>query len=363
MQASSRIRGHIRSNVIGYVAIFLFAIGGTASAIDGPLPGQDRVGSQDIINGEVGAGDIAAGSVNGGKLTPNSVTSPKVVDNSLTHFDLGNNSVRSNEIKEPLALSGSFEDAMGAGETLEIANAAVGPALRITDGSYGAVVSADTDGLRILETGDDGIQIGSDPDYPNYGVYIPSPGVTYYGLWPNTADASGQWALYTTDNIEAGNVAASSFTIVAKATGGEPLRAGDIAAPTGVTDPIPGATSRLSTVRRADSSNPAVGVVQGRMVLERGPGKRDIGMRSAGGPARAGDYVALTTLGVADVRVAAPAGIAVGERLAASAGAARALRTATVDGVEVSEGAPTVGVALGEPDPSTGTVPVFVRPG
>ena len=44
---SGRIRQHIRSNVVGYVALFV-ALSGTAYAIDGPLPGQNQVGSEDM---------------------------------------------------------------------------------------------------------------------------------------------------------------------------------------------------------------------------------------------------------------------------------------------------------------------------
>jgi hypothetical protein len=38
---SVRIREHIRSNVVGYVAVFI-ALSGTAYAVDGPLPGQNQ---------------------------------------------------------------------------------------------------------------------------------------------------------------------------------------------------------------------------------------------------------------------------------------------------------------------------------
>nr|HMT20976.1 hypothetical protein [Promineifilum sp.] len=84
--------------------------------------------------------------------------------------------------------------------------------------NYSLVISNTTgsDGIRVLDTGDDGIQIGSDPDVPNYGVYIPSPGVATYGLWPNTANATGEWALYTVDKIKAGNVVANAFSLVAR---------------------------------------------------------------------------------------------------------------------------------------------------
>jgi len=54
---SGRISEHIRSNVVGYVAVFI-APSGTAYAVDGPLPGQNQVGSEDIIHGEVQTLDI-----------------------------------------------------------------------------------------------------------------------------------------------------------------------------------------------------------------------------------------------------------------------------------------------------------------
>ena len=50
-----RFREHIRSNVIGYIALFAFAMSGTASALDG----SDTVFSDDIVNGEVKSADIA----------------------------------------------------------------------------------------------------------------------------------------------------------------------------------------------------------------------------------------------------------------------------------------------------------------
>ena len=45
----SRICDHLRGNVVGYIAIFLFATGGTAIALDG----SNTVFSDDIVNGEV----------------------------------------------------------------------------------------------------------------------------------------------------------------------------------------------------------------------------------------------------------------------------------------------------------------------
>ncbi|MCB9516141.1 MAG: DUF2190 family protein [Candidatus Krumholzibacteriia bacterium] len=239
--------------------------------------------------------------------------------------------------------------------------------LRLTVPSTGGlrVGNSSTDGIEVIQTGDDGVQVGHTSfGFPHYGLYIPpNPGVSYYGLWPNTANASGEWALYTVDNISAGNVFASAQTLIASVTGPDVLERGDLVVADGLTPPVPGGTERLVQVRRASGgADGLVGVVTGRMVFDLAPGKEDEGARSlqsADGPARAGDYVALVVLGVAEVRVAPGASIAKGARLTADAtGAARPLRTESLNGMVVAEGAPTIGTALASA--SGGTVPVFI---
>jgi hypothetical protein len=59
------------------------------------------------------------------------------------------------------------------------------PLLNVTQGGNG-------DGISIHDAGDDGVQIGTDSSYPNYGLYIPSPGVPETALRPNTANANGE---------------------------------------------------------------------------------------------------------------------------------------------------------------------------
>lgn len=44
MPGAGGIREHIRHNVVGYIALFCFAVGGTAVA----LPGNNKVDSGDI---------------------------------------------------------------------------------------------------------------------------------------------------------------------------------------------------------------------------------------------------------------------------------------------------------------------------
>jgi hypothetical protein len=237
----------------------------------------------------------------------------------------------------------------------------IGPAA-----DYSLVISNTTgsDGIRVLKTGDDSIQIGSPPDVANYGVYIPSPGVSTYGLWPNTANASGQWALYTVDNIEAGNVFAHAYSLVAKATGPDELKTGDVVAVAGVTDPLPGSQPDLPLVRLANDTQYTglIGVVQSRMVWEPAPGKEEYSLHSVSGSAKSGDYVSLIIYGVAQVKVAPGSNLSVGDRVTASdrAGAVRGLQTRTLNGMIVAESAPTIGIALAAPTKDRDTIPVFV---
>jgi trimeric autotransporter adhesin len=107
---SHRIANHIRSNVIGYIALFLFAMGGSAYALDGPLPGQNQVGSDDIINGEVKTADIGAGEVKNGdigafeikanNIAPDSLGGAKIADRSVKNADLGLGASSSNTIAD-----------------------------------------------------------------------------------------------------------------------------------------------------------------------------------------------------------------------------------------------------------------------
>lgn len=219
---------------------------------------------------------------------------------------------------------------------------------------------ADWDGVRIRSTADDGIQIGEDGIAPNFGVFVPEPGTTHETLMVNTAADNGQWALYTTDQIYAGNIGLSAQTLVAVADGD--LTAGDAVSAVGLADPIPNSLNHLAQVRVADATAGVVGVVESRMELQPAPGKEGVMvLHSVAGPAKAGDYVSITVLGAAQVKVQAGKAIQPGQRVTVGAnGAVRALQTRTIEGMVVSEGAPTIGVALQEP--KDGLIWVLVSP-
>jgi hypothetical protein len=229
------------------------------------------------------------------------------------------------------------------------------------------VESTGSDGVRVDDAYQDGVQIGDGVDSPLYGLYITPPGVPYTALWPNTANVNGEWALYTSDKIRADNVTVSSWTLVAQVAGPDDLTAGDLVAVFGMGDPLPGTLSSMPSVglAKGSSQDGVIGVVAGSMALQPAAGREDgaLVLQSVPGPARAGGYVALTVSGIAEVKVdTQAAGIAPGQRLTASgvAGHARGLRSEMLNGMPVTEGAPVVGIALATPTAGSDTIPVFV---
>ncbi len=225
---------------------------------------------------------------------------------------------------------------------------------------------SDFSGVFINSTDATGVYIGSTNAI---GVFVGSSGGV--GVWADTALANGEWGLFTPDKISGSNITLSSVTIVAQVAGEQALYPGDVAAASGVADPLPGSTVPLALVRLADagSQQGVVGVVEGRMALTPHPqlggeAGQDpaLELRSAAGAAQPGDYVALTVLGVAQVKVEAGAAIEPGQRLVGSTapGRARPLRTVEVDGVRLAEDAPAIGVALAAPAPGQDAIPVFV---
>ena len=97
---SGRIRAHLRTHVIGYVALFV-ALSGTAYA-------ANTVGSQDIINGEVKSvdigntevksADIGAGEVMNQDIADDAVDRLAIADDAVHTAEIGNDQVRSADV-------------------------------------------------------------------------------------------------------------------------------------------------------------------------------------------------------------------------------------------------------------------------
>jgi hypothetical protein len=93
---SSRIRTHIRGNVVGYIALFLVVTGGSAQALNG----SNTVFSDDIVNRNVRTEDLAIQAVTANRLAPNSVRTGRVVDGTLIGDDVANQSLTGDEIAD-----------------------------------------------------------------------------------------------------------------------------------------------------------------------------------------------------------------------------------------------------------------------
>ena len=176
---STKLRNHLRSNVIGYVALFV-ALSGTAVASH--PGGADTISSADIINNEVRTedirdanlttADIRADSITTGKIADGEVRSGDVLDESLGAADLDADSVNASELVSGAV--GTFEigvnevlsrnialgevnggdiasDAVSSGDIandavgrLEIAQDAVGTVEIATDSVGGAEIATDS---------------------------------------------------------------------------------------------------------------------------------------------------------------------------------------------------------------------------
>ncbi len=94
--ASTRLRNHLRGNVVAYLALF-FALSGGAYAVTAP---KSTVTSKSIKDGQVRKPDLANGAVTAAKLAHDSVGSVSVLDSSLTGGDILDNSLKGADIDE-----------------------------------------------------------------------------------------------------------------------------------------------------------------------------------------------------------------------------------------------------------------------
>jgi hypothetical protein len=133
---SSRIRAHLRNNVIGYVALFVALSTGTAYATH--PGGTNTISTDDIIDGEVRQPDIQNGAITTADISnSNGVRSEDVLDDTdplggLAAVDLGPASVGSSELAPGAVGSGAVQDGSLVGA--DLANLAVGAA-QLADGA------------------------------------------------------------------------------------------------------------------------------------------------------------------------------------------------------------------------------------
>ncbi|HYH62242.1 MAG TPA: hypothetical protein VD766_10295 [Solirubrobacterales bacterium] len=81
--------------MIGFIAV------GGAEAVDGPVPGENTVGSEDIIGGEVRTSDLGDARALNSDFADNSVSGGKVASQTLTGASFAANSLNGADIDEP----------------------------------------------------------------------------------------------------------------------------------------------------------------------------------------------------------------------------------------------------------------------
>ncbi len=95
-----RAHAHIRANLVGYIALFLLLTTGTAKAVDGPLAGQNTVGSEDIIDGEVRSLEIVRGGIGSADIGSNTLPGEKFVAGKLAGAEVLSNALGGSDIDE-----------------------------------------------------------------------------------------------------------------------------------------------------------------------------------------------------------------------------------------------------------------------
>jgi hypothetical protein len=80
-----KLGGHVRSNVVAYVALFFALAGVSHAAVE---LAKNSVGAREIKRGAVGAPQIKKSGVRAPEIKPNAVRGKKVKDDSLTGADI-----------------------------------------------------------------------------------------------------------------------------------------------------------------------------------------------------------------------------------------------------------------------------------
>jgi hypothetical protein len=176
---SKQIFDHLRSNVIGYLALFLTLTMGTAYAthkngantissidvIDGEVKTPDlaanAVTGDKVLNRSINFGDIAADAISSGHIATGSILSSDVRNNDLSGFDIADtNSLTGAEIAESGLtaggdLSGSLANAQLAASSVdssEIADSAVqAPDIATASVNTDELAPSSVDGQKISD--------------------------------------------------------------------------------------------------------------------------------------------------------------------------------------------------------------------
>ncbi len=143
----SRFRTHLTfANVASGLSLFLVLSGGTAMAIDGSLPGQNTVGSEDIINGEVIPADIKAESIGSSKIADRQVKNADLSLGASSSNTIADNGVQGIDIKDESLTGADVEDFSLSSHDIGVHYASVGPTGIVLASSKSDLVGTDVGG-------------------------------------------------------------------------------------------------------------------------------------------------------------------------------------------------------------------------
>jgi hypothetical protein len=148
----SKLRSHLRSNVVGYVALFV-ALSGSAYAVNGPLAGRNTVGSADIINQEVKSADVEDDGVSGADIdesslakVPSAGSADSVADGAVTSAKFGTLTRQDASVVVPGGVAGN-----GSYATRD-ASVTCSPGLALGGSAFWTVGQDPDDELPLIET-------------------------------------------------------------------------------------------------------------------------------------------------------------------------------------------------------------------
>jgi hypothetical protein len=246
MPISERLRRHLQSHVVGYLALFV-ALSGTALA----LPGKGEVKSNDIAKGAVKGKAIAADAVSKSKLRAGSVDSTKIVDGAIVAADIGGGAVGASQLAtDSVVREKIVQGTINGGK---IANGAIDSA-KVNNGSLQAedfAAGQISDGFAFVSNappfGGDGVSGAPGTTYtaPRDGRLLLTATVTA------TATCTGPCNLEVAIFVDGTEVAGSARSV-------DNLTVGEVTS-TGVV-PVTAGTHTV-TIRRAEVAGDSLGVV------------------------------------------------------------------------------------------------------
>jgi hypothetical protein len=249
---SAKLRTHIRSNIIGYVALFFALSTGSAVA----LSGSNTVFTDDIVNDQVYSADVRNDALSGGGLAapdlrPSSVGTSEVAANSLNGGDINESGLgivpNANQLdgvdSSGFLASGNVQKLIfnPGGPTSATALATVGPSTIKAD----CDVQPGTTSMRLMANvaGPVGGEPGGSSDYMHH---------EHHSLGGAYTHRSGQVGMLTNTDTEiiAPTLTAGNSGEVARTAGTAMLRTGSAVVQVdfnGVADNIAGACSLYGT--------------------------------------------------------------------------------------------------------------------